>query len=103
MAKIVTPMDLALAGMRTWRMQTQSAAVMGMRMAGMAGAWAMPPSEYTRMVTEKQAAFAEAGRKMALAMMTGAAPLAIYSAGLAPVGRKTSANSRRLTRRALRK
>jgi hypothetical protein len=102
MAKMVTPMDLALAGMRTWRMQTQSAAVIGLRMAGMAGAWAMPPTEYMRMVTEKQAAFSEAGRKMALAMMTGAAPLAVYGAGLAPVGRKTAGNSRRLTRRALR-
>jgi len=46
MVKMVTPMDLALAGMKTWRMQTQSAAVIGLRMAGMAGVWGMPPSEY---------------------------------------------------------
>jgi len=32
-------------------------------------------------------------------MMTGAAPLAVYNAGLAPISRKTRGNSRRLTRR----
>jgi len=102
MSKFLTPMDLVIAGFRAWQMQAQSAAIIGMRVAGMAGLWAMPPSETIRMVTEKQAAFTEAGRKMTVAFMQGAAPLAIYSAGLAPIGRKTKANRRRLARAVIR-
>ncbi len=98
MTKMVTPMDFAMAGLKTWQLQMQSAAVIGMRVAGMAGTWAMPPSESVRMVTEKQRAFSEAGRKMAVAMMRGAAPLAVYEAGLAPVARTAKANGKRLSR-----
>lgn len=97
MGKIVTPMDLALAGLRTWQVQAQSCAVMGLRVAGMAGAWSMPPSEAIHMVAEKQADFAEAGRKMTQAMLAGVAPLAVYGAGLKPVARRTKANVRRLS------
>lgn len=98
MTRMVTPIDLAMAGLKTWQLQMNAAAVIGMRMAGMAGAWAMPPSEMTRMVTEKQSAFAEAGRKMTVALMRGAAPLAVYEAGLAPVTRTAKANGKRLSR-----
>jgi hypothetical protein len=98
---MVSAMDLALAGVKTWHMTAQSAAVMGMRLAGMAGAWSMPASEYERMVTEKQAAFAEAGRRMAEALGRGAAPLAVYEAALVPVARETRANAERLSRHVL--
>ena len=96
MARMTTPMDLALSGLRAWQVQAQSSAVMALRVWGMMGVWAMPPSEWTRMVTEKQAAFAEAGRKMALAAMTGAMPLAIHDKGMQPVARTVRGNARRL-------
>ncbi|MEL6205358.1 MAG: antifreeze protein [Pseudomonadota bacterium] len=98
---MLTPFDVTSAMIRTWQMQTQAAMVIGLRVAGMAGAWALPPGERSRMVAEKQVAFAKAGQKMAAAMVTGAAPLAIYQAGLAPIARKTKANTGRLGRRAI--
>ena len=92
-------MQAAMLGGRAWQLQAQSAAVIAMRMAGMAGMWAMPPSEWVRMVSEKQVAFAEAGRKMALAAMTGAAPHAVAGRGLTPLVRTTKANTKRLSGR----
>ena len=97
MRRMTTPMDAAALAWKAWQLQAQSAAVISMRMAGMAGAWAMPPSEWVRMTTEKQAAFAEAGHKMALAMMTGAAPHLVAGRGLAPLSRTAKGNARRLS------
>ena len=95
------PIEFALAGVRTWHLTAQSAAVVGLRLAGMAGVWSMPASEYRRMVTEKPVAFAEAGQRMAEAMRRGAAPIAVYEAALVPVARETRANAARLARCAL--
>jgi len=99
MARMPTPLALYLAGLRTAQVQAQSAMVVGLRMAGMAGVWAMPPSEWARMVTEKQTAFAEAGRRMAVAAMSGASPLAIQQRGMQPISRKVRGNARRLSRK----
>ena len=95
------PLALALIGLKTWHLAAQSAAVVGMRCAGMAGAWPMPVSEYGRMVTEKPAAFAEVGQRMAEAMRRGAAPLVVYEAALVPVAREAQANVERLRRHVL--
>ena len=92
------PMDFATAGLKTWHMAAQSAAVVGMRMAGMAGAWSMPASEYGQMVVEKQAAFAEAKERLVAALGAGAPPLVVYEAVLTPLERQTRANALRLTR-----
>jgi hypothetical protein len=97
MRKTPTPMDAASLAWKAWQLQAQSAAVISMRIAGMAGMWAMPPSEWVRMVTEKQAAFAEAGQKMMLAAMTGAAPHRVAGRGISPLSRRTKANVRRLS------
>ena len=69
MSKLVTPMDVALAGLSLWRRQAQSAAMMGLRMSGMGAAWALPPSEAMELIARKQVAFAEASRRMSLAML----------------------------------
>jgi len=92
-----TPMDLAIAGLKTWQTQAQSAAVMGLRIAGMAGACTMPPHECARMLAEKQVAFARAGEKMTRAMLAGATPLDVYRAGLTPLTCATGANVDRLS------
>lgn len=75
MPKLVTPMDVALAGLGLWRRQMQSAALMGMRMSGVGASWAMPPSEAMDLVAKSQAEFAEATRKMSLAMLEKTIPV----------------------------
>lgn len=74
MSRMVTPMDVALAGLGVWRRQMQSAAVMGMRMSGLGAAWAMPPSEALELMTKSQVEFAEASRRVSLALLEGALP-----------------------------
>ncbi|MEE4121453.1 MAG: hypothetical protein V2I65_20855 [Paracoccaceae bacterium] len=73
-SKMVTPMDVALAGLGVWRRQMQSAAIMGMRMSGLGAAWSMPPSEALELVTKSQVELAEASRRMSLALLERAVP-----------------------------
>lgn len=84
--------------MRTARMLMEAQAVIGMRLMGMAGLLPSARGETTRMVAEKQAAFSKAWMAGATAAMTGASPQAAYARALAPIGRTTRANSRRLAR-----
>jgi len=88
--------------MQTARMMVEAQTVIGLRMMGMAGAMPAAQGESMRMITEKQAAFASAWMAGAQAMLSGASPGQVYGRALAPVGRKTRANSERLTRRARR-
>lgn len=74
MSKLVTPMDVALAGLSVWRRQMQSAAMMGLRMSGLGASWAMPPSEALDLMARSQADIAEATRKMSLMMLEQAVP-----------------------------
>ncbi|MFO6463635.1 antifreeze protein [Jannaschia sp. KMU-145] len=90
--------DLIKLQMRTAHMLAEAQTVIGMRMLGMAGVLPATKGENLRMVTEKQTAFVDAGRAATMAMIAGATPVAVYSAALAPIGRTTRANSRRLTR-----
>ncbi|WP_167767012.1 antifreeze protein [Jannaschia formosa] len=85
--------------MQTARMMVEAQTVIGMRMMGMAGLMPAAQGETLLMVTEKQTAFADAWMAGAQAMLSGASPGQVYGKALAPIGRATSANSRRLTRR----
>lgn len=85
------------------RLQTQFAlmameanAVIWMRLWGMAGLWNVTRSEPTRMVREKQTAFAKASSAAAMAAMTGRDPA---SAALKPIRNRTRSNVRRLGKR----
>ena len=82
----------------TAHMLSEAQTVVGLRMMGMAGLRPAAAGETVRMVTEKQAAFAEAGLAMTKALMRGAGPVAAMEAGLKPIGRTTRANSRRLSK-----
>ena len=82
----------------TVRMMAEAQTVIGLRMLGMAGVLPAAPMENARMVSEKQHAFSEAGMAAARAMMTGRGPLGAWSAALAPIGRTTRANSKRLSK-----
>ncbi|WP_022708175.1 hypothetical protein [Paracoccus zeaxanthinifaciens] len=79
------------------RIAIESQVVIGMRMAGMMGVIAQAPGEPFRMVAEKQAAAQESLFAMAKAGLGGASPESMMAAGLRPYGRRTRANSRRLT------
>jgi len=82
----------------TAQMMAQANMVIALRMMGMAGTWPVPAREAQRMVAEKGPALAAAGMAAGWAALAGAAPAAVAAAWLRPVGRKTRANARRLTR-----
>ncbi len=85
--------------MRTAQMMFEAQAVIGMRMLGMAGGWPVSPSENTRMIVEKGPAFMRASGAAMTAAMKGKRPDQIAEAALKPIGRKTRANAKRLSRR----
>ena len=95
------PMFLPAAQMRLatqfTRMAIEANMVIGLRMAGMMGLMAQAPGEPFRMVAEKQAAVSESLFAMAQAGMRGHSTERMLSAGLRPYGRRTRANSRRLS------
>ncbi|RWR10139.1 hypothetical protein [Paenirhodobacter populi] len=80
------------------RIGMEAQAVVAMRLAGMAGLWATPPSEMTRMVIEKAEAAIEAMQASTHAAMKGAAPDQVLRAGMTQIGRHTAGNLTRLSR-----
>ncbi len=92
-------MQLLALQMRTARMMMEAQTVIGMRMMGMAGMIPARPDETSRMVREKQAAFARAAMAGTGAFVTGGTPAQAYGRALAPIGRVTRANAKRLTKR----
>lgn len=73
--------------------------VIAMRVMGMGGLWSVTPSETTRMVSEKAAAFTTAAMQGALATARGESPGKVASKMVRPIRAKTRANSRRLAKR----
>ncbi|SFP54208.1 antifreeze protein [Tranquillimonas alkanivorans] len=99
MSRPATPIDGMRAGLALWRMAVDAQAVVGLRVMGMAGLWAVAPGETTRMVTEKAPAFAEAQWAAWAAAMRGERPDEVMSAWVAPISRTAGANARRLWKR----
>jgi hypothetical protein len=93
------PFDWWLLGWQTSVMLAESQAVIAMRLMGLAGVWAVGPSETLRMVSEKPAAYARAAEAAGRAAFAGKSPHQVAGAALKPLRRKTRANSRRLARR----
>ncbi len=91
--------NLVGLSIRAGMMLGQAQMVMAMRMMGMAGAWNVTAAENKRMVDEKTAAAVESGAAMARAMLSGKGPVAVASAGLTPIARRTGANAKRLAKR----
>ena len=86
----------------TARMMAEAQTVIGLRVLGMAGVLPAAEGENARMVVEKQRAFAEAGMAAAKVWMAGGGAVGAWGAALRPIGRTTRANSRRLSRGAVR-
>ncbi len=84
--------------MAFWTLMAETQTVMTLRIMGMAGLWPVHPDENERMVSEKGPAFARAMVAGSLAAMRGASPDRVAMAAMRPLGRKTRANVKRLTR-----
>lgn len=93
------PLDWFNLTLRTSRMMAEAQMVIGYRMLGMAGLWAVTPSESRRMVEEKGPIFAKAALAAQKAALDGARPDQVWDAALDPVGRRTRANAKRLAKR----
>ena len=85
-------------GVQTAQMMAEAQMVMTMRLLGMAGFWAVPPSENFRMITEKPDAFVRSAFAASTAAMEGKRPDQVAQAAIKPLRRKTRANSKRLRR-----
>jgi hypothetical protein len=88
--------DLANLSARAWGLWAETSMVVGMRMLGMAGLWAVRPDENLRMLAEKGPAFSDAALAGVAAAWAGKRPDQIAAATLAPLARKARANRRRL-------
>lgn len=77
----------------------ESQAVIGMRLAGMVGLWPVSAAETSQMVTEKLEAGAQAQRAALNTAFSGGSLTEIARAAMKPVGVRTKANVRRLTRK----
>ena len=94
-----TPIQMMSLSIRYATMVTEAQMVIGMRMLGMAGMWHVTPSENARMVSEKLEAVQQAAISATRAAMQGKSPAVIAEHALKPIGRRTSANAKRLARR----
>lgn len=93
-----SPLAVWKSGFDAWRMLAEAQTVIALRMMGMAGFWTLADGETARMFTEKQEAFAQSAMDSVSAAMRGQPPEKILAAAVRPLGRKTSANARRLGR-----
>ncbi len=79
-------------------MMAEAQTVIAFRLTGMAGLWALAPGETTRMMAEKQEAFAESALGASAAVFAGESADRVLDAAVRPLGRRTRANARRLAR-----
>lgn len=91
------PGDMIALGFEMSRLMFEAQTVITLRMLGMGGFWGRAKDEDTRMVAEKQAAFAKAGIAIWGSAMRGGAPDKIASAGIRPLRRTTKSNVKRLS------
>ncbi|WP_156894309.1 hypothetical protein [Rhodobacter xanthinilyticus] len=90
----LAPLSLTL---EVARIGMEAQAVIAMRLAGMAGFWETPPSEFVRMVAEKPQAAVEAVEAATLAAIRGGSADEVMHAGLREIGRHTAGNFARLS------
>lgn len=99
MSRKASPFDLLFTAHRMWWLAAETNAVMAMRLMGMGGMWNVTKGEDARMWNEKPAAFQQSAIAATTAMMSGKRPDQIVDAAMRPLGRKVSANRRRLAKR----
>ncbi len=99
MFPFMTPKQAMRLATQSTLMIAEAQRVIAMRVAGMAGAWDVPPAEDARMVQEKSDAVLASGQAMMRVMIAGGSAGAVALAGLKPVRAKTRANASRLSKR----
>ena len=95
----ITPSDFVRTSFGLGMLAAETQMVMAMRIAGMAGAWSVLPSENQRMIDEKGPAFMEAAADAWMAAVAGKRPDQVLDAWTTSLRRKTGGNARRLLRR----
>ncbi len=98
----LNPFDYLRVTMKAAQIMAESQTVIGLRLAGMAGLWPMGGAENSRMVSEKMEAGAQAHTAAMKSAMAGGTLSDIAMAAMKPVGARTSANARRLAKKAVR-
>ncbi len=99
----LNPFDYLRVTLQAARIMTESQTVIGLRLAGMAGFWQMGDAENARMVTEKMEAGAQAQSAAMRSAMAGGSLSDIATAAMNPVEARTSANAKRLAKKARRR
>ncbi len=94
----VDPFGPWRAGVAYWTMMAEAQAVIAIRVMGMWGMIPASPRERRTMLAEKGPAFAEAALAAGIAAAQGRRPEAVLEAAVKPLGRRTRANVRRLTK-----
>lgn len=89
-------MKLFRLGTTTSAIMFEAQAVIAMRLWGMAGVWAVSPTENTRMVTEKVRAAQKGMADASLSAMRGNDASTVMAKAIQPVRRATRSNMRRL-------
>ena len=79
---------------------TESHTVIALRLSGMAGLWPMAEVENQRMISEKLTAATQATHAAIRTGASGGSLSDIAMAAMKPVGRRTKANAKRLTKAA---
>ena len=95
--KIPKPEDMLGASLEAGWMMAEAHWVITLRMAGMAGLWAMRKGETDRMLSEKMSAGQDSVAAAMKVGMAGGTPGEVALAALKPLRRRTRANARRLT------
>lgn len=98
----INPFDFWRLNRDIVEMNMEASAIVAMRMLGMMGLWGVKKSEVYDMIVEKPPAFTEAWIGGMAAALRGAAPDRVLAASLAPIGRQTRSNHRRLSRLGMR-
>ena len=78
----------------------ESNTVIALRLSGMAGLWPMSGAENQRMISEKMTATTQATHAVIRTGAAGGSLADIAIAAMKPVGRRTKANAKRLTKAA---
>lgn len=86
--------------LRASQILTESHTVIALRLSGMAGLWPMAEVENQRMISEKLTAATQATHAAILTVAAGGSLSDIAMAAMKPVGQRTKANTKRLTKAA---
>lgn len=96
----LNPLAYWTASLKAGQILVESQTVIALRLAGMAGIWPMGGTENARMVSEKMEAGAQAQEAAMRAVMAGSSLPDIAMAAMKPVGARTRANAKRLSKKA---